>query len=77
MEYVYKLEHMYEVDNIEEIKFIGVFSSIHKAEEARDKLMLEFGFKDHPVEFFYIDQILIDHIGWCEGFISWNEASRD
>lgn len=74
MEFVYKVDHVYEVDDIEEVKFIGVFSSIEKAREAVNELILQPGFKDHPTDAFQINKIKIDRIGWVEGFCSWKEA---
>ena len=70
MEYVYKVDHVYEVENVEEIKFIGIFSSMEKANEVVKSLTLQAGFKDHPIEAFQISKVKIDRIGWAEGFIS-------
>jgi hypothetical protein len=75
MDIVYILEHVYEVDDIDEIKFIGVFSSEEKAKLAIDKLKNIKGFKDFPVECFQISENIIDNIGWQEGFIKWVDAN--
>ena len=74
MEFVYKVDHVYEVDDIEEVKFIGVFSSMEKAQEVVNKLILQPGFRDYPVDAFQINETKIDRIGWSEGFCSWEEA---
>ena len=70
MEYVYKVDHVYEIENSEEIKFIGIFSSIEKANEVIKNLILQPGFKNHSIETFQISKIKIDRIGWAEGFIT-------
>lgn len=68
--YVYVLQHSYELENgYDETKFLGVFSSLEKAESA----VLEYkklpGFKDYPNDF-YIDKYEIDKTHWIEGFIT-------
>lgn len=79
MKYVYLLEHSYEYEFegevFDETKTIGIFSTRKKAEKVVEKLKLLPGFKDHPVECFYIDEYEIDKIGgWEEGFIKWEDA---
>ena len=74
MKFVYKVDHVYEIDDLEEVKFIGVFSSMEKAQEVVNKLILQPGFRNHPIDAFQINKIKIDRIGWNEGFCSWEEA---
>ena len=71
MEKVFILEHVYEKDDIEEIKFIGVFSTIEKAEAAVEFLRCKPGFKDHPLVCFQIEHSRLDFYEWKEGFSNW------
>ncbi len=74
MNYVFMLEHVYEVGEKEEIKFIGVFSSESKAKEAIRELIPKKGFSEHPETCFVISKSKIDEFGWKEGFINWEDA---
>ncbi len=74
MKVVYILEHIYELEEVDQIKFIGVFSSYENAELAIDKLKGLPGFKNFPIECFQISENIIDNIGWPEGFIKWEDA---
>lgn len=74
MEFVYELEHVYEIDGEEEVKSIGIFSSREKAKEAIRMLKSKPGFKDHSLEAFQIHKSKIDQIDWVDGFCSWQEA---
>ncbi len=71
---IYYVEHVYEKDNEEEIKFIGVFSSRKNAQNAIDKLFLKPGFRDFPIECFQISEGKLNRYGWEEGFTSWKDA---
>ena len=71
---VYILEHVYEKDETEEIKFIGVFSTSSKAKEVIKSLKEMPGFNKHPIKCFQISAAKIDEYEWKEGFISWDEA---
>ena len=68
MEFVYVVQHCYQLDDTEEVKFIGVYSSNDSAKAAIDRLMNAPGFKDHPIECFNIDKYPIDQDNWVEGF---------
>lgn len=70
----YNLYHIYEIEEEEISKFIGVFSSKKEAKKAIDFLIKEPGFKDYPKKSFEIFESLIDQYGWSEGFCSWEEA---
>lgn len=76
MEKVYILEHIYEENEIEEIKFIGVFSSSEKAQSVINELSSFPGFNKYPIECFQISEEKIDHYEWKDGFISWDEAMK-
>lgn len=69
MEHVYILEHTYELESSEETKFIGVYSSVEKANEAIERLKVQPGFCAHP-DGFSINKCTIDRDGWTEGFIT-------
>ena len=68
---VFILQHTYELSETgeKETKFIGVYSSREKAQEAIRRLSLQPGFQDFP-EHFYIDEYEIDRDNWCEGFVT-------
>jgi hypothetical protein len=71
MKSVFILQHSYELSDTgeEEIKFIGVYSTMKKAQEAIERLSVQPGFKDLP-DYFYIDEYKIDQDNWSEGFIT-------
>ncbi len=70
MEFVYVLQHCYQLNEEDEVKFIGVYSSHDSAKAAVERLKNAPGFKDHPVECFYIDEYRIDEDNWVEGFFT-------
>ncbi len=75
---VYKLEHVHILyDDVEDTKFLGIFSTKEKAEDAMQILAKQPGFKDFPKliggddieEGFYITEEVVDEISyWKEGF---------
>ena len=75
---VYKLEHVHILyDDVEDTKFLGIFSTKEKAEDAMQILAKRPGFKDFPKliggddieEGFYITEEVVDEISdWKEGF---------
>jgi hypothetical protein len=71
---IYIVEHVYEKDEEEEIKYIGVFSSRKKAEEAVDILFEKPGFINHPKSCFQISEGKLNRYGWVDGFTSWQDA---
>lgn len=70
MKYVYVVQHSYEVDVYDEIKFIGVYSSEENAKSAVNRLKNKEGFSSFPENCFYINKYLIDEDNWTEGFIT-------
>ncbi|NPV90893.1 MAG: hypothetical protein HPY50_08980 [Firmicutes bacterium] len=76
MKTVYVLHHSYEVDDNENVKLIGVYSTKDNAEAAVEKLKPLPGFKDYP-DCFCIDEYEIDKDHWTEDFISLEEAMED
>jgi hypothetical protein len=76
MENVFILEHVYEIEQIEEIKFIGVFSTYEKAESVVKELKDLPGFNKFDEKCFQINKCKLDHYEWTSGFISWEEANN-
>ena len=74
MKDIYILEHIIEQEDSEEIKFIGVFSSIIEAKTAISFLKNKKGFVDYPIDYFQISKETINNYGWKEGFIKWEDS---
>ena len=86
---LYIVEHLHILyDDVEDIKFLGIFSTKEKAEKAIQILSKQPGFKDFPkiiddndiendvIEGFYIIKVVVDEIAeWKEGFttVKWKE----
>jgi hypothetical protein len=65
---LFVVQHAYELPNGEdEVKFVGVYSSEIRAQEAVHRLSNLSGFRDHP-DGFHIDPYEIDKDYWTEGF---------
>ena len=65
---VFIIHHVRELeDDAEEVKFIGVFSNIEKAQAAVDKIQNKPGFCDFK-DGFSIESHTLNRIGWLEGF---------
>lgn len=67
---VFLLQHSYEVNEYEETKLIGIYSTREKAEETVRQYKTLPGFRDYPDDCFYIDEYQIDKNHWQEGFLS-------
>lgn len=65
---VFILQHVYQVGNTEEVKFIGVYSSLDEAKNAISRLKNKPGFKDYPDSCFVVDRHTINKDSWEEGF---------
>jgi hypothetical protein len=79
MSVVYLLWHIRQLpgeDDEEEEKFIGVYSTQGKAEEAIVRSREQPGFRDSPHGFQIFDHV-VDRTGWTEGFISVAEAMEE
>ena len=70
---VYLLQHSYEIEEFDETKIIGIYSTKEKAKEVIEKYNTLPGFKDYPNDF-YIDKYELDKNHWDEGFITASEA---
>ena len=67
---VFVLQHVHSQDNgADDIKFIGVYSSREKAQEAVTRLARLPGFVDDP-EGFHIDEYRVDQDQWAEGYVT-------
>ena len=58
MEEVYVVEHSHELDDCDETKMIGVFSTKHEAGKAVEKAKKLSGFKDYPNDFYIEEEML-------------------
>lgn len=74
MEHIYLVQHCYEVNDVDEIKLIGIFSTEELANNAINDLIDKPGFKTLPKECFTISNLKIDEYSWKDGFISWEEG---
>lgn len=70
----HEYEYTYENGIFDEVKLIGIFSSLQKAEDAKNLLKNKKSFKDFPDSCFIISDIEIDSIDWVKGFIPTEEA---
>jgi hypothetical protein len=74
MTIVFTLYHIYEKPNgEEEIKLIGIYSSMEKANATLQRLKSKPGFVDYPDNFEIFD-VKLDRDGWTEGFFSASDA---
>lgn len=70
MNTVYVLQHSHPIANdAEDVKFIGVYSTRQKAQEAVMRMAALPGFVDAPDEF-SIDEYQLDQAQWSEGFVT-------
>ncbi len=71
---VFVLQHVHSMrDDVEDVKFIGVYSSREKARAAIARLGLAPGFSDAP-DGFHIDEYHVDQDQWIEGYVSLADA---
>ena len=67
---VFVLQHVHsQEDGVEDVKFIGVYSSQEKAQEAVARMVHLPGFADAP-DGFHIDEYRIDQDHWVEGYVT-------
>lgn len=64
---VYLLTHLYDQDDIDAFKIIGIFSSREKALDAVSTIKDQPGFRKYP-DSFSIDSYEVDDFFWREGF---------
>jgi homoserine kinase type II len=66
---VFVLQHVHsQEDGVEDVKFIGVYSSRQKAQAAVARLSRQPGFADAP-DGFHIDEYQVDQDQWAEGYV--------
>jgi hypothetical protein len=66
---VFVLQHVHSRgDGVEDVKFIGVYSSKEKADAAVVRLSRLPGFSDAP-DGFHVDEYRIDQDHWVEGYV--------
>ena len=69
MTHVYVVQHLREdPDGYDDVKFIGVYSTLQKAEEAVMRHKLLPGFIETP-QGFCVEQYEVDKDHWTEGFV--------
>lgn len=65
---VWLLHHIRELgDDVQEVKFIGVYSTEDKGQAAIERLRLQPGFADYP-DGFELESARLDQDSWVEGF---------
>lgn len=70
MESVFVLQHVHsQEDGVEDVKFIGTYSSRENAQAAVARLARPPGFADVP-DGFHIDEYRVDQDQWAEGFVA-------
>ncbi len=66
---VFVLQHVHvQEDGVEDVKFIGVYSSRENAEAAVARLGRLPGFSDAPGGF-HVDEYRVDQDQWVEGYV--------
>lgn len=74
MKSVFVLQHVHSrQDDVEDVKFIGVYSSRENAEAAVARLSRLPGFSDVP-DGFHIDEYRLDQDQWVEGYVEAADA---
>ena len=67
---VFVLQHVHSrEDGVEDVKFIGVYSSREKADAAVARLNRLPGFSDTP-DGFHVDEYRVDQDQWVEGYVT-------
>ena len=69
MEVVFLLQHVHMIDDIEDVKVIGIYSTQGNAEKALSNLKKVIGFRENP-DGFHIGRHVLDKTSWLEGFIT-------
>jgi hypothetical protein len=70
---VFLLRHEREVEELEHIIVLGVYSTRQAAEEAQEYFRTQRGFRDYP-DGFVLQETLLDQHMWSEGFVTWSES---
>jgi len=81
MNRIFVLQHLHVLpDGCEDVKFLGVYSSIESAHAAIERLKLQPGFCDHPNivdqdidtddQGFHLDDYEVDRDHWTQGYVT-------
>ncbi len=66
---VFVVQHVHaREDGVEDVKFIGVYSSRERADMAVARLSRRPGFSDAP-DGFHVDEYRVDQDHWVEGYV--------
>ncbi len=65
---IYLLQHSYEIGDFQETKIIGIYKTRKSAEIVIEQYKNLSGFKDYPIEYFFIDEYELNINYWQEGF---------
>jgi hypothetical protein len=77
MEEVYVVQHLREdADGYDDVKFIGVYSTLEKAQEAIHRLQFLPGFSSTR-EGFDVQRYCVDEDHWTEGFVDLSTDGKD
>jgi hypothetical protein len=71
---VFVVQHVHlREEGVEDVKFIGVYSSREKAQQAVARVIHLPGFSD-AADGFHVDEYRIDQDHWVEGYVAATEA---
>jgi hypothetical protein len=70
---LFLLRHEREVEEVEYVIILGIFSTRRIAEEAQEYFKLQRGFRNYP-DGFVLHETLLDQHMWSEGFVTWGES---
>lgn len=69
MDHVFIVQHIHLIDELEDIKIIGIYSSEKKAKLAIKRFSIMPGFRD-SIDGFHIDKYKLDADNWVEGYVT-------
>lgn len=76
LESVFVVQHAYEdANDDEQVRFIGVYRTRQRAEQAVSRLKSQVGFSDHPHDF-HVEEYQLDQDHWVESFAN-SSASEE
>lgn len=69
---VYRVHTEEYIEEELEQKYLGIYSSEEKAQQAAERYYQLPGFNKYPFDYFYISEEEMDEdSGWTEGFVNW------
>lgn len=66
---VFILQHVHELEDDEDVKMIGVYSTCETAEQAIQRMLIQPGFSGAP-DGFHISRYRLDDDHWTEGYVT-------